>query len=212
MAAASISQVHLAVTPEGEAVAVKVQRPNIRKYAKWDLWSFRILLKLYERIFELPLSFSGQYISDQIEQETFFQRELANSLRAKHAIETDPEAVVRKTCYVPKFYEDMCTQRVLVMEWIGGTCRMTDREKLDEMGLSAKQVSRSVCEAFASQIFQHGFTTKPGGHGFGLHASANAARELGGRLTATSDGVDRGAAFTLWLPLDVGGRAHAARN
>lgn len=171
VAAASVAQVHkarLKPAPDappgtlGPEVAVKVQRPNIRKYAKWDLWSFRILLKLYERIFELPLSFSGQYISDQIEQETFFQRELANSLRAKHAIETDPEAVVRKTCYVPKFYEDMCTQRVLVMEWIGGTCRMTDREKLDEMGLSAKQVSRSVCEAFASQIFQHGFVQADG--------------------------------------------------
>lgn len=171
VAAASVAQVHkarLKPPPEappgtlGPEVAVKVQRPNIRKYAKWDLWSFRILLKLYERIFELPLSFSGQYISDQIEQETFFDRELANSLRAKKAIETDPEALVRKTCYVPKFYQDVCTQRVLVMEWIGGTCRMTDREKLEEWGLSAKQVSRSVCEAFASQIFQHGFVQADG--------------------------------------------------
>ncbi|HEY0190696.1 MAG TPA: ATP-binding protein [Kofleriaceae bacterium] len=51
------------------------------------------------------------------------------------------------------------------------------------------------------RIFQHGFTTKPGGHGFGLHASANAAHELGGRLTVESDGPDRGAAFTLELPV-----------
>ncbi|KAJ1032716.1 hypothetical protein NDA16_000738 [Ustilago loliicola] len=102
VAAASVAQVHKARlkpapgSPEGslgEEVAVKVQRPNIRKYAKWDLWSFRILLRLYERIFELPLAFSGQYISDQIEQETFFKQELANSLRAKQAIETDPEAL-----------------------------------------------------------------------------------------------------------------------
>ncbi|SPO21655.1 uncharacterized protein UTRI_01137_B [Ustilago trichophora] len=171
VAAASVAQVHKArLKPPpgsppgtlGPEVAVKVQRPNIRKYAKWDLWSFRILLKLYERIFELPLSFSGQYISDQIEQETFFERELANSLRAKKAIETDPEALVRKSCYVPQFYQDFCTQRVLVMEWIGNTCRMTDREKLEEWGLSAKQVSRSVCEAFASQIFQHGFVQADG--------------------------------------------------
>jgi signal transduction histidine kinase len=51
------------------------------------------------------------------------------------------------------------------------------------------------------KIFQHGFTTKPGGHGFGLHASANAARELGGTLQATSDGHGRGATFTLELPV-----------
>lgn len=50
------------------------------------------------------------------------------------------------------------------------------------------------------KIFRHGFTTKRGGHGFGLHASANAARELGGSLTAMSDGPGRGATFTLELP------------
>ncbi|EPQ30183.1 uncharacterized protein PFL1_02299 [Pseudozyma flocculosa PF-1] len=172
VAAASVAQVHRARlkpppgSPEGTLgpeVAVKVQRPNIRKYAKWDLWSFRILLLLYERIFELPLSFAGQYISDQIEQETLFKHELENSLRAKRAIETDPEKIVRKTCYVPKMYEDFCTQRVLVMEWIDGACRMTDRPRLeDEMGLNVKAVSRSVCEAFSSQIFQHGFVQADG--------------------------------------------------
>lgn len=62
------------------------------------------------------------------------------------------------------------------------------------------------------KIFQHGFTTKPGGHGFGLHASANAARELGGSLTAASDGPGRGACFTLELPLGGGGRQHELGN
>ncbi|PWN51393.1 ABC1-domain-containing protein [Violaceomyces palustris] len=169
VATASVAQVHKArLKPregqtEGDEVAVKVQKPNIRKYAKWDLWSFRILLMLYERIFELPLSFSGQYISDQIEQETFFESELRNSLRAKRAVETDPEKLVRQTCYVPYMYEPLCTNRVLVMEWIEGACRMTDRERIEkEMGLSVKAVSTSVCEAFASQIFRHGFVQADG--------------------------------------------------
>ena len=52
-----------------------------------------------------------------------------------------------------------------------------------------------------SRIFQHGFTTKPDGHGFGLHSGALAAKELGGRLTAHSDGVGQGAVFTRELPL-----------
>lgn len=52
-----------------------------------------------------------------------------------------------------------------------------------------------------TRIFQHGFTTRKDGHGFGLHNSANAAREMGGSLTARSDGPGRGAAFTLELPL-----------
>jgi len=49
-------------------------------------------------------------------------------------------------------------------------------------------------------IFQHGFTTKKDGHGFGLHSSANAAHEMGGSLTAQSDGPGQGAVFTLELP------------
>jgi signal transduction histidine kinase len=51
-----------------------------------------------------------------------------------------------------------------------------------------------------TKIFNHGFTTKKGGHGFGLHSGANAAREMGGSLTARSDGPGKGAEFTLELP------------
>jgi signal transduction histidine kinase len=52
-----------------------------------------------------------------------------------------------------------------------------------------------------TKIFQHGFTTKKTGHGFGLHSGANAAREMGGSLTARSDGTGAGASFALDLPL-----------
>ena len=51
------------------------------------------------------------------------------------------------------------------------------------------------------RIFSHGFTTKEGGHGFGLHSAALAAAELGGTLTAHSDGENKGAEFELILPL-----------
>jgi C4-dicarboxylate-specific signal transduction histidine kinase len=51
-----------------------------------------------------------------------------------------------------------------------------------------------------NRIFSHGFTTKKDGHGFGLHNSANEARELGGSLTAQSDGPGLGATFMLELP------------
>jgi len=51
------------------------------------------------------------------------------------------------------------------------------------------------------RIFNHGFTTRADGHGFGLHSSARAARELGGSLYACSAGIGKGATFTLTLPL-----------
>jgi len=50
------------------------------------------------------------------------------------------------------------------------------------------------------RIFNHGFTTRKDGHGFGLHSGALAAKEMGGSLTAQSDGMGRGATFTLELP------------
>ncbi len=52
-----------------------------------------------------------------------------------------------------------------------------------------------------TRIFNHGFTTRKSGHGFGLHSGAIAAKEIGGFLKAESDGVDRGATFTLELPV-----------
>ena len=60
------------------------------------------------------------------------------------------------------------------------------------VGISAENLTR---------VFAHGFTTRKQGHGFGLHSGALAARELGGSLTAHSDGPGKGATFTLTLPL-----------
>jgi signal transduction histidine kinase len=52
-----------------------------------------------------------------------------------------------------------------------------------------------------SRLFTHGFTTRKKGHGFGLHSCALAARAMDGELSARSDGRDKGAIFTLSLPL-----------
>lgn len=51
-----------------------------------------------------------------------------------------------------------------------------------------------------TRIFQHGFTTRADGHGFGLHSSAIAAAELGGSLKAESEGIEKGATFIIDLP------------
>ena len=51
------------------------------------------------------------------------------------------------------------------------------------------------------KIFTQGFSTRKGGHGFGLHSSVLAAQDMGGSLHVHSDGPGRGATFTLELPL-----------
>lgn len=60
-----------------------------------------------------------------------------------------------------------------------------------------------------SRIFNHGFTTRQSGHGFGLHSGALAAQELAGSLRAESDGPGRGATFILELPYAPADAAHA---
>ena len=145
---------------------------------------------------------------------------LGESSFARHGIE-----VIKDYADAPRLVTDrhkvlqvlinlISNARHALKDRAGPPHRLTVRARLieGEVAVTVEDTGIGISADHMDQIFQHGFTTKPGGHGFGLHASANAARELGGRLTATSDGVDRGAAFTLWLPLDVGGRAHAARN
>ncbi len=52
-----------------------------------------------------------------------------------------------------------------------------------------------------TKIFNHGFTTKESGHGFGLHTCANAMTEMKGTLKVDSEGLQKGACFTVTIPI-----------
>lgn len=54
-----------------------------------------------------------------------------------------------------------------------------------------------------TRIFEHGFTTREKGHGFGLHSAALSVNELNGSIKAHSDGQGKGAAFTIELPFQI---------
>ena len=58
-----------------------------------------------------------------------------------------------------------------------------------------------ISEEDISKVFQHGFTTKEAGHGFGLHASIVAMKEMKGNITAESEGINQGTTFTVTVPL-----------
>jgi signal transduction histidine kinase len=83
-------------------------------------------------------------------------------------------------------------KRVVVRVGAGENNRLRIEVADNGVGIPADNLTR---------IFQHGFTTKKDGHGFGLHSSALAAHALGGSLLATSDGPGHGAVFTLELPM-----------
>ncbi len=63
-----------------------------------------------------------------------------------------------------------------------------------------------------TRIFNHGFTTRKDGHGFGLHSGANTAKEIGGSLGVFSEGEGRGAMFTLELPLQYQTHANESQS
>jgi sensor domain CHASE-containing protein len=83
---------------------------------------------------------------------------------------------------------------------LGLRVRRTDERRVrveisdNGVGISAGDLTR---------VFALGFTTRPDGHGFGLHSAANAATEMGGSLTVHSDGPGRGATFVLELPAEI---------
>ena len=75
------------------------------------------------------------------------------------------------------------------------------RQTDDQVAIAVGDTGCGIAPENLTRIFSHGFTTKKGGHGFGLHSAANAAREMGGQLTVQSDGPGQGATFTLGLPV-----------
>ena len=84
------------------------------------------------------------------------------------------------------------TDRELILAISAGTAGLIRLEVTDNgVGIPRENL---LC------IFNHGFTTKQNGHGFGLHSGANAAKEMGGSLQVRSEGPGTGATFILELP------------
>lgn len=74
------------------------------------------------------------------------------------------------------------------------------RARTDSILIEVEDSGVGISADVLPRLFEFGFTTKTDGHGFGLHTSSILAKELGGELTAHSDGPHRGAWFSLRLP------------
>ncbi len=79
------------------------------------------------------------------------------------------------------------------------------------MSISVSDNGIGIAKENLTRIFQHGFTTRRRGHGFGLHSSALAAAEMNGTLSVESKGSGQGATFTLQLPLRSEETDHGSR-
>ncbi len=70
-------------------------------------------------------------------------------------------------------------------------------EKDNNAFIKIADSGEGIAEDNLKKIFTHGYTTKEGGHGFGLHSSANYMMELKGDIWAESEGLGKGATFVL---------------
>ncbi|BEI82769.1 hypothetical protein CcaverHIS002_0306370 [Cutaneotrichosporon cavernicola] len=162
LASASIAQVHKAkLRPElgdpDQLVAVKVQKPAIKKQMDWDLFAYRSLMWLAEKAFDIPLYFVADYVSSQMRLETSFLHEAANARRCAELLAETPE--LRDDIYVPKVFGKAEgypeSDRVLVMEWVDG-CRLNDKAQIQEWGLELRDVMDLAISLNGAMTFTSG--------------------------------------------------------
>jgi len=153
-ASASIGQVHRAVLKDGEAVAVKFQRPGIRKIIEVDLEIMLHLATLAERhIEELVLHRPVKIIDEfarTLEKEIDYKIEATNMERCARQFLDDPHV------YIPKVYREVTTSRVLTAEFIEGI-KISKIDRLESAGLDRKVITSRGADLVLKQVFEYGF-------------------------------------------------------
>lgn len=155
VAAASLAQVYRAkLRSTGEEVAIKVQRPDVLGTVSKDLYVLRRAAEVFNGLVK---RFAPQQRTNYVAllnewaigfyTELDFENEASNQKRLRQMlIDKKITSVV-----VPKVYDDLCTRRILVSEWVNGK-KLSDcpTEKIAEVTPAAQ-------EAFLTQLFEVGF-------------------------------------------------------
>ena len=100
---------------------------EIAKQIGWDLWSFKVVTRIYSSWFDLPLYSLAPYISERLELETDFINEAMNSEKMRELINNEPG--LKGRVYIPTVYPELTSKRVLTTEWIEGV-RLWDRDAI----------------------------------------------------------------------------------
>lgn len=157
LASASIAQVHAAKLLNGEAVVVKVLRPQVRMMIERDIDLILTLTKFAERYWSFARYFKPQQIVNEIAQTLFdeldLMRECANASQLKRNFMQSSQA---ELLYIPKVYWDYCGKHILVMERIFGI-PIYDVARLRHHGVNLKKLAQNGIEIFFAQIFRDSF-------------------------------------------------------
>lgn len=153
IAAASIAQVHKAMTTEGRNVAVKLLRPGIEKAFARDLKLFFWLAGLVERVQYFkrlkPVEVI-QTFAQTVKMEMDFRFEAAAASELKENCADDPGF------YVPEIDWQRTTKRVLTLEWVEGI-PILDKEALVSAGHNPQKIAERLAVSFFNQAYRDGF-------------------------------------------------------
>lgn len=154
LAAASIGQVHYGVLNNDKEVAVKFKRVGITETIEMDftmLLGFITICKLFvvnRQITELEISLKEYY--NLLQEEINFENEVSNM--KMFAQKTKSISYIK----VPVPVEDMCSNDIIVMEYVPST-KINDITSLDQMKTDKKKISQKLLESYFTQIVDYGF-------------------------------------------------------
>ncbi|NOX79855.1 MAG: AarF/ABC1/UbiB kinase family protein [Deltaproteobacteria bacterium] len=154
MAAASIGQVHRATLLDGSEVVVKVQRPDIEEIIAVDLEILAHIASLMEQYLEEVQGHRPTVIVEEfarsLAREIDYTVESFNIQRFARQFKGNP------AIYVPAIYSDLCTERILVMEYVRGV-KVSHVETLRQQGADLRLLAARGANLIMEQIFVHGF-------------------------------------------------------
>ena len=139
LASASIGQVHKATLKNGEDVAVKIQRPGIKKIIEIDLQIIHHLASLMEtHVKEVALHKPVRIVEEfakTIEKELDYAIEATSMQRIAGQFKND------NNIHIPMVYTDQSTSKVLTMEYIQGI-KISEIAEIDKAGFDRKIITR----------------------------------------------------------------------
>jgi ubiquinone biosynthesis protein len=154
MAAASVAQVHLAKLFTGEAVAVKVIRPDIDKEIRKDIRLMYLVAKRAENVSEIARVIGAVNLVKEFERVIF--KELDMFIEAGNIDKFANNFKADDEIYIPKVYWDHTTKSVLTMEHIPGI-KMDQVDVIRAHDMDPKNVAMIGLRSFSRQLMEFGF-------------------------------------------------------
>ncbi|KAL2567796.1 hypothetical protein AAZV13_18G025900 [Glycine max] len=158
IASASLAQVHVARTHDGQKVAVKVlvQHTHMTDTAAADHATVELVVNTLHRFFP---SFDYRWLIDEISEslpkELDFLTEAKNSERCvENFHKLSPH--IANYVYAPNVYWNLSTSKLLTMEFMDGAY-VNDVKTIRKLGINLHELSTLVSQTFAEMMFKHGF-------------------------------------------------------